>query len=87
MKLSLIALERGNNKLKEEQFRTFFANVKFMLNLNLGPWCERNQINRTEFSLFMNNRNHHLSLKDLDLLKRDIISNIESTLEYCKKVA
>lgn len=70
--------------MNEELLRQFFADVKVMLNINLGPWCERNLINKSEFSLFMHNRKNHLNLMQLEQMKQDIIENIESYLDFIK---
>lgn len=72
--------------MSEESLREFFADVRSDLNINLGQWCDRNMIYRSDFSNFMKGKKFYTSLGQLDQMRRDIIHTLDRELTYYKKI-
>ena len=62
--------------MSEESLRGFFADVREGLNINLGAFCDRNMIFRSDFSNFMNKKKYYVSLYELELMKDDIMKHL-----------
>lgn len=73
--------------MSERDLMIFFANVRNALHINLGAFCDRNNIYRSDFSNFMKGKKYYTSLTDLRLMAQDIINNCSTFLDLYKKVA
>lgn len=73
--------------MDREELRDFFADVRSILHISLGPWLDRNDIFRSDFSNFMKGKYNNVSNEDLMILKDDLMHNLESFMKIYKKVA
>ena len=61
--------------MNEEALRAFFADARMILHINLGSFCDRNKIYRSDFTNFMKGKKYWTSNADLEAMKRDIIDH------------
>lgn len=73
--------------MTREENKNFFADVRLGLSMNLGPFCDRNMIYRSEFSNFMKDQYNHIPDEKLDAMREDIINHIEDFMKIYRKVA
>ena len=71
----------------EKELRDFFADVRNALHINLGAFCDRNSIYRSDFSNFMKGKKYFTSLTDLRIMSDDIMDHCRKFLELYEKVA
>lgn len=73
--------------MSEIDLRNYFADVRNALHINLGAFCDRNNIYRSDFSNFMKGKKYYTSLYDLNLMALDIKKSCRSFLDLYEFVA
>jgi len=73
--------------MSEMDLRNYFADVRRALHINLGQFCDRNGIYRSDFTNFMKGKKFWTSLADLEMMASDIMSCIRSFSELYEKIA
>lgn len=72
---------------REEELRDFFADVRDILNIKLGKFCDRNMIFRSDFSNFMKGKKYFTSISDLEQMRSDILDHVYGFLKIHQKIA
>ena len=72
--------------MSEKDLRNFFADVRSALHINLGAFCDRNQIYRSDFTNFLKGKKYWTKLEDLDQMASDIMDHCQAFLDLYKKV-
>ena len=72
--------------MSEEYLREFFALCRAGLNINLGKFCDKHNIYRSDFTNFMKGNKYYTSLIELDIMKEDILFNCSKFTELYKKI-
>lgn len=67
--------------MSEEMLRDFFLDCRNILHINLGQFCDRNMIYRSDFSNFMKGKKFFTSMADLMMLQQDIMNHINKFLQ------
>lgn len=62
--------------MSEEMLRDFFNDCRNILHINLGQFCDRNMIYRSDFSNFMKGNKFFTSLTDLIQMRNDVMEHI-----------
>lgn len=70
--------------MNESDLRNWFADVRLCLHINLGQWCDRNCIYRSDFSNFMKGKKFFTPVYQLDNMRIDILNNIYDFIELEK---
>lgn len=70
----------------EESLRDFFVDCREALHINLGQFCDRNLIYRSDFSNFMKGKDFYTPLYKLSGMKRDILDNIHKFSDFYGKI-
>lgn len=73
--------------MSEGDLRSFFAYVREILHINLGFFCDRNQIFRSDFTNFMKGKKYYTSLYELDLMRIDVLNHVKHFMELYTEVA
>lgn len=62
--------------MSEEMLRDFFNDCRTILHINLGQFCDRNMIYRSDFTNFMKGKRFFTHLSDLIQMRNDVLDHI-----------